>query len=59
MAVASGPPMKIGNMRCSPVVSRSNTMGELVGSSTRTPTSSISTIALHPTAVFRTAALGY
>ena len=44
MAVASGPPMKIGSVRCSPSVSRSSTIGALVGSSTRTPISSISTI---------------
>ena len=44
IAVASGPPMKIGNVRCEPSVSRSSTIGALVGSSTRTPMSSISTI---------------
>src|SRR5262249_6459535 len=44
IAVASGPPMKIGSVRCSPSVSRSKTIGALVGSSTRTPISSISTI---------------
>ena len=44
MAVASGAPMKIGSMRRSPPLSRSRTMGVFVGSSTRTPTSSISTI---------------
>src|SRR3954469_8105666 len=44
IAVASGPPMKIGSVRCDPSVSLSSTMGAFVGSSTRTPTSSISTI---------------
>ena len=31
MAVASGPPMKIGSMRCAPSSSRSSTMGVLLG----------------------------
>ena len=42
MAVASGPPMKIGRTRRSPSASRSMTIGAFVGSST--PMSSISII---------------
>src|SRR5947209_2518062 len=41
IAVASGPLMKMGRVRCWPPTSRSNTIGALLGSSTRTPTSSI------------------
>src|SRR5439155_16075672 len=43
IAVASTAPMKIGSTRWSPSASRNNTIGLLVGSSTRTPTRCIST----------------
>lgn len=43
MAVASGPPMKMGSTRREPERSRSKAIGVFDGSSTRTPTRSIST----------------
>ena len=57
MAVASGPPMKIGSTRRSPSRSRRRTIGVFVGSSTRTPRSSISTIPTTLTDLRRAATL--